>query len=396
MSSSPHTGSRSRLLSIATVGGLAAAGTLLAITPAHAADHVITPGQLDVSETRATGHNTFVADGVHVWTEGATSTDKAAGYFAVDQDLADVGEPSMDSVRTDPTTTLLPGMQLVTDFDGNGTVDGILVGEPTYASGANLYGDNWWLSNGSKQFVKDLAPSHGGGFGSDNNGTLDQWRAAFPDAHVMAYGWSVGSGVRADTTIRSMTLGADTYTFVGTGAPIAPPITVSTAYRTPVSIDLSAIDPDGGAVTYKISRADHGYARLARGSHVATFRPSYGFAGDAHFTYTATDDQGESTTSTVTVTVEKAASSVSLSGRNTYARGVAYVSGRVDSAGNPRGGVLTISEDGDTVATYVLRGHSFRIRVGSGIPAGEHTYDVSFGGSATAGPASGSTTIVVR
>src|SRR5690349_11689922 len=175
MSSSPHTRSRSRLLSIATVGGLAAAGTLLAITPANAADHVITPGQLDTSESKSAGHNVFVPDGVHVYTDNASSDAKAAGYFAVDQDLADVGEPSMDSVRTDPTTTLLPGMQLVTDFDGNGTVDGILVGEPTYASGANLYGDNWWLSNGSKQFVKDAAPSHAGnhegGFGSPNNGT---------------------------------------------------------------------------------------------------------------------------------------------------------------------------------------------------------------------------------
>ena len=46
------------------------------------------------------------------------------------------------------------------------------MGEPTYADGSVLYGNDWWLSNGSAQFVKDAAPSHVGGSGSDNDGTL--------------------------------------------------------------------------------------------------------------------------------------------------------------------------------------------------------------------------------
>ena len=41
---------------------------------------------VDVSQTRATGHNDFrPTSGVRVWTEGNTSTDKAAGYFEVDE-----------------------------------------------------------------------------------------------------------------------------------------------------------------------------------------------------------------------------------------------------------------------------------------------------------------------
>ena len=65
------------------------------------------------------------------------------------------------------------------------TDDGILIGAPA------VYGNDWWLNNAAKQFVKDGAPSHTGGSGSANHGTLDQWRAAFPDAVVTAFGFSL-------------------------------------------------------------------------------------------------------------------------------------------------------------------------------------------------------------
>ena len=40
-------------------------------------------------DRRVTGHNIFGADGkVHVYTEGNTSTDKAAGYFDVNRSLS--------------------------------------------------------------------------------------------------------------------------------------------------------------------------------------------------------------------------------------------------------------------------------------------------------------------
>jgi hypothetical protein len=387
-----------RWSAIITAGATAFAGAMVfvAASPAQAATVFITPSQLNTSETRATGHNDFVPDGVRVWTEGTTSTDKAAGYFAVDQDLATAGEPSMDSVRNNMTTTLKPGMQLVTDFDGNGTADGILVGEPTYANGDILYGDNWWLSNGSKQFVKDGAPSHGGGFGSDNNGTLDQWRSAFSDANILAFGWSLGSGVLGDDTIRSMTLGANTYKFVATGAAIANDVSGSGPLNKPVTIALNGIDPDGGPVTYKVGKSTDGYTRLS-GSN-AIFRPRYGFAGTTTFTYTATDAQGGSGTGTVTVTIDKAPSTLTLSGRNTYAKNTAYVSGRVNSVGRARGGTITVSEGGNPVATRVASGQSFRIKIGAGgdIPSGQHTYDVTFEGSAQVLPSSASVTLTVR
>ena len=146
---------------------------LCAAPAANAAQVVLTPVDVNTTATRATGHNDFLADGVHVWTEGATSTDKAAGYFDVHVPLADVGEPTLDWVGTNP----VPGTQLTTDFDGDGDVDGVLVGEP-------VYGGNWWIGSVDDQTVFDApnTPPTTGGGGSALNGTLDEWRAAYPDA----------------------------------------------------------------------------------------------------------------------------------------------------------------------------------------------------------------------
>jgi hypothetical protein len=384
---------RRRLPALAAGSALVVAALTYA-APANAATTFITPAQLNTSETRATGHNDFVADGVRVWTESNTTTDKAAGYFAVDADLADVGEPSMDAVRNDPTTNVRPGLQLVVDFDGNGSVDGILVGEPTYADGTPLYGDTWWLSNSSKQFVKDGAPAHGGGYGSDNNGTLAQWRVAFPDAHVSAFGWSLGSGVKGDVTIRSMTLGTTTYKFVGTGAPVVLDVSGSGAFNTAVTIPLEAYDPDGGPLKYTVGTSANGYARV-QGSN-AIFRPKGGFTGVATFTYTARDAQGLVGTGTVTVTIAKAPSTLTLSQQNTYQKNTAIVSGRVVSKGAAKGGTITVMEGATTVAVATLTGNSFRIKVPGPVSTGLHLYDVSFSGSAQTEEASGSVTLNVR
>ncbi len=213
----------------------------------HAADEVpVLSYQVDLSETRATGHNEFRTDGsgVRVWTEGNTSTDKAAGYFDVDKSLASVGEPSM-SWLPNGAQTLRPSVQLKTDFDGNGSIDGILVGEPTYADGSVLYGTDWWLSNGSAQFVKDAAPSHDGGSGSSNHGTLAQWRAAFADAKVIQGGWSLGSGVKGDGVIQAIVIGAQPYYFVKSVEP-------TTAVKHKSDVDLSETRAKGHNVFREI------------------------------------------------------------------------------------------------------------------------------------------------
>lgn len=197
-----------------TIGrlGTALAGAAVSVMAfsgvAHAAAKTISVPDdfvVQLSDTRATGHYDVVADGLRIWTEGATSTDKVAEYVATDTALAAVGEPGLAFTNTSGGGA--PGFQLVVDFDGDGSNDGILVGEPAF------YGNDWWVNNGAKQFVKDGAPSHSGGFGSANHGTLDQWRAAFPAADVTAFGFSLGSGVKGDGVITSIGFAGDTYTF---------------------------------------------------------------------------------------------------------------------------------------------------------------------------------------
>jgi hypothetical protein len=183
---------------------------LAAPTAANAADHtILVPNDFvpAASDTRLTGHYEVQDTGLHIWTTDAASPgsreNKVAEYVAADVPLADVGEPSLDYTAT---SGIAPGFQLIVDFDGTGGPDGILVGE-------TVYGNDWWASNGSAAFVKTGAPSHTGGSGSENHGTLEQWRTAFPDAKVVAFGFSLGSGVLGDGVINSIEFAGDTYTF---------------------------------------------------------------------------------------------------------------------------------------------------------------------------------------
>ncbi|WP_204912267.1 DUF11 domain-containing protein [Microlunatus spumicola] len=194
----------------ATVAAVAA-GLVWAAVPgaAHAAEQTIVPTRDFVpalSDTRATGHYEVVGSGLHIYTQGATSTDKVAEYVAAGVPLAGVDEPSLDYANSGGG---VPGFQLVMDWDGNGSADGILVGE-------TLYGNDWWASDKSAQFVKDGAPSHDAGSGSPNHGTLNGWRTSFPQAQVQAFGFSLGSGVKGDGVLNAITFNGDRYTFSAT------------------------------------------------------------------------------------------------------------------------------------------------------------------------------------
>jgi hypothetical protein len=200
--------------SVAAVVGTFAAGAVVALAgPASAAGagtiHVPSDFDQSLQDTRATGHYEVVGNALHVWTEGHTSTDKVAEYVDTSVPLANVGEPTLNQTNNG-TGTIAPGFQLVVDFNNDGTADGILVGEPT----APGYGNNWWLNNAADSAVKANAPHTGGGFGSPWYGTLDEWRANFPDANVVAFGFSLGSGVLGDWTINAINFNGTTYTFV--------------------------------------------------------------------------------------------------------------------------------------------------------------------------------------
>lgn len=199
-------------------GALAQVPTIAACTAYGSV--VTTPANLsawDFSDTRATGHYALTPNALRIWTEGTTSTDKSAGYYATNFPLSGLGTETIAQAG-DFTTTVggtPPSLQLVIDFDGNGTVDGILVGE-------SIYGGPWWLSGSAALFVRAGAPHTGGGYGSNWYGTPQEWLTAFPAARVRAIGYSLGSGVLGDYLINRITLGCVHYTFSNVVAPPAP------------------------------------------------------------------------------------------------------------------------------------------------------------------------------
>ncbi len=173
-----------------------------AITTASAATDLNLDGW-DFSQTRANGSNTFVPGGLKVATTVGDSLAKAAGYKAIDIALAEVGDLAID--LTD-TTGVPPSVQLGTDLDNNGTQDGYLVYEPNY------YGENLWASNGIVSGGFTGLPTVGGG-GGPISGTIDQYLAAYPDARVLSFGYSLGSGVIGSAVITSITVGCTEYPF---------------------------------------------------------------------------------------------------------------------------------------------------------------------------------------
>jgi hypothetical protein len=162
---------------------------------------------------------------MHIWTEGATSTDKAAAYYPTNFPLSGLGAETIAQAGdyTTVSGTVPPSVQLAVDFDNNGTPDGYLVGE-------TVYGNKWWLSNGAAAFVKADAPNTGGGYGSNWYGEASEWLVKFPNARVRAIGYSLGSGVLGDYMINRITLGCVRYTFTDVTPPPPPVVPVPTLW----------------------------------------------------------------------------------------------------------------------------------------------------------------------
>ena len=337
------------------------------------------PSDVDTSDTRATGHNDFrLTSGVHVWTEGATSTDKAAGYFPVDQTLREAGEPTMDW-RNNGTSTARPGLQLVVDIDGDGTPDGILVGEPIYKDIANA--TNWWLSGGSAtQAFKDLAPSDDGGNGSEWNGTLAEWRKALPaTARVVASGWSLGSGVKGDGVIESITVGRTTYTFTGKNrAPAAPTVKASSTSGSTVSVTLPATDADGDTLTYTANRG------TVTGNKLKVSVPAT-VVGAYLVTYTANDGRGGVAEGTVNIRVRKASTTVKLvvKPKKLTTRTKAKIVIHVRSLGTTRGGAILVHDNGHLTAYRLVSHGNTKFVIHRKLTKGQHTIRLAYAGTQT-------------
>jgi hypothetical protein len=344
---------------------------------------VLSSSDVAQTETRSAGHNTFLpAGGVEILTDDNSSNAKSAGYFDTNAlPLSQAGEPSLD--YTNYAGALKPSTQLLVDFDNDGVVDGTLVGEPTYANGNVLYGNDWWLSNGSSEIVKADAPQHGGGFGSDNHGQLSEWRAKFPNAKILGAGWSLGSGVQGHGVINSITVGATKYTFLGVPpnvAPTASPVSASTDFGTAKTVTLAGADADGDALTYAVGTTPNGTVSLT--GNQATFTPAYGFSGPATFSYTTKDATHAAVGSTVTVTVGAppvdAGFVVNVAKGGTAAKPTVTLSGKTN-APLPVAGSITVSEHGVKLKGSGVFGRNFNIPLGTQT-VGTHVYVIAYGG----------------
>src|SRR5690606_29063397 len=107
--------------------------------------------------------------------------------------------------------------QLVTDLDNDGSVDGILVVENIYGGIAgkiwlpNLY-DAATINADLVALIPHETPATGSG-GYANQGDLSTWNTNFPDAKVVAIGYSMGSGLTGDGIISKITVNDTDYTF---------------------------------------------------------------------------------------------------------------------------------------------------------------------------------------
>jgi hypothetical protein len=315
---------------------------------------------------------------------GVYCANKAAGYFPAPVALSSAGEPSMDYT---PYSGTKPSVQLVTDFDNDGTADAILVGE-------TIYGNDWWVPGSAKPFVKAGAPSHTGGGGSDNHGTLTEWRAAFPNAKILRAGWSLGSGAVGDGVINAITVGLTKYTFSGLNrAPVAPNQAATTPAGTSVQVTLAARDADGDSLTYSSTDGTVVGNKL-------TYAAPADSAGTKVLAYKVTDSKGASTNGSVTVTVTKASSTTKLTVRpgkiTTKSR---HIRGKVavTSTGAVPGGTVDLY-DGDTkIGTGVLDASgNVKIAVTKKLSKGEHTIKAVFAGTDSAATSQASVIVKVK
>lgn len=240
----------------------AATGTTVSVTPSNLQG-------FDFAETRATGHYEFTADGLHIRTEGNTSTDKVAAYKPVSATLASVAAGADPAVDYTNTAGIKPGYQMAFDKDGDGGFDGFLVGEP------DAYGMKWWDNSGL------LTPKDASLAGCDYKicATLDDISAAYPQAKISAIGFSLGSGVKGDGVLSSLTFLDTTYTFgldpVANGGPadiavkLDAPLLTNVGTDIPLTVTVTNNGPNA-AGPFNVSAVTPGYdIKSAPGGTVA-------------------------------------------------------------------------------------------------------------------------------
>lgn len=179
-------------------------------------------------DTRATGHAEYVPTALHIWTEGATSTDKVSWAHAVsEQSIANLGTLDVDfdnaHLGDGAWNQYEPGLNIFVKLnDGSGTT-GTFVSEEVYGH------ENIWIpGNPGNAALAAAAPHHGAsGGGSSDVGTIDEWLALYPDATFVGFAFAAGSGVHIEGALHSVTVGCIEYPFDKVVVPKDPPPTLA-------------------------------------------------------------------------------------------------------------------------------------------------------------------------
>lgn len=233
-----------------------------------------------IYDTRSAGHAEYVDGGLHVYTDDASSNAKVSWAHAANIPLKDVGQLSVDYTNNEPGWFAYePGLNLFVDITDDGVSDGTLVYE-------EVYGQDLWVTNGSALALKD-ASLHTGGNGSANHGTINHYLTTFPDATVVGFAFSLGSGVHADGVLHSINFGCATYSFDYENIP------------TEVNWNIEPVAPQ--------CAVDGALPTLVNGAHY-TLAYDRVFDGPGEYTVTATAADGYviSGDTTKTITVEAA------------------------------------------------------------------------------------------
>lgn len=171
----------------------------------------------DFNDSGDNGHvGEATAEGLRIFTEGTTSEDQVRLLQFDEFPLAGVTSAGVEFINTSGGG--VPSAQLLIDTDEIGLSEGTLVAEA-------IYGDVVWLTPGSSDAIKALAPHvGGGGYGSDWWGTLEEWGAALPGAMIVAVGFSLGSGVLGDGIVQWVYVDDFAYPFVQEDTPAVPAV----------------------------------------------------------------------------------------------------------------------------------------------------------------------------
>ena len=171
---------------------------------------------------------------------------KASAYYDIaNLPLADQTAQSNYGLGVTNLDGTKPGYNLVVD------VNGAAAGGTTTLVFEDGYGGKWWANPKPEDDKVQGVP---GGLGYPHLGTIQQYSDANPDAVVLAFGFSLGSGVVGDNRITSITFGCSTFTFdLANRAPVAKAAVDNASdsdYRTYWLSGTQSTDPDGDQLTY--------------------------------------------------------------------------------------------------------------------------------------------------